>query len=216
MLVTVSQTAWLVSVRLCANLALRIIFRTDPATTDYTMVSGAIRNMEPWRNRETEKETMDEKLDRLEREEAEAAGEEQEEKNAMADLEARTQNAREEIEVADALDRIRMQNAARARASTQDVQDGMVYAAQQQLDDEDRLDAEAAQRAFEKHRMNLGEEFIEEIIDEEPLSQLNEPEDEDAPQTTMLPPPKPAPVVTRKKKQKKDYAGMLGIKGKKS
>jgi hypothetical protein len=208
-----------VSLRLCADLNLRIIFRTDPATTDYAMVSGALRNMEPWRNKEAEKESIDDRLDRLEKEEAEAAGEEQEEKNAMADLEARTQSAREEIEVADALDRIRMRNAARARASTQDIQDGVVYAAQEQLDEEDRLDAEAARRAFEKHNMSLGEEIIEEVIDEvieeEPLERSNGDIGHPA-STTMPPPPKPAPVVARKKKQKKDYAGMLGIKPKKS
>lgn len=204
--------------RICADLPLRIIFRTDPATTDYAMVSGAMRNTEPWRNREAEQETVEDRLDRLEKEEAEAAGEEQEEKNAMADLEARTQNAKEEIEVADALDRIRMRNAARARASTQDVQDGVVYAAQELLDAEDRQDAEEAKRAFEKHRMNLGEEIVEEIIEEvdEETPEQSNGDNEQAPQTTMAPPPKPAPVVARKKKQKKDYAGMLGIKGKKS
>ncbi|GKT40724.1 pre-mRNA-splicing factor CWF16 [Colletotrichum spaethianum] len=93
----------------CTRCSAEIIFRTDPKIADYAVVKGALRNMEPWRNKEGEKESVDERLDRLEREEAEAAGEE--EKNAMADLEAKNEDARREMAAADALDEIRQRNA---------------------------------------------------------------------------------------------------------
>lgn len=178
------------------------------------IVRGAVRNLEPWRNRAVEQETVEDKLNRLEKEEAEAAGEEQEEKNAMADLEARTQNAKDEIEVADALDRIRMQNAARARASTSDIQDGVMYAAQERLDEQDRHDAEEARLAFERHRGNIGEEILDEIVEEEPIEEAKA----DVHDTSKIATPATRPIATivRKKKQKKDFAGMLGIKGKKA
>lgn len=208
----------------CTRCSSPIVFRTDPKNTDYKMVKGAIRNMEPWHNKAAEQESLDDKLDRLEKEEAEAAGEEQEEKNAMADLEARTQRAREEIEVADALDRIRMQNAARARASGHDVQDGVVYAAQEKLDEEDRLDAEAARRAFENYRSKLDEEIIEEGIEEEPEAEEEQEQQQaasrpkDNPSSALISSSssQPSAVFAKKKKQKKNYAGMLGIKGKKA
>ncbi|CAI4210360.1 unnamed protein product [Parascedosporium putredinis] len=71
----------------CTRCSSEITFRTDPKNNDYAMVKGAVRNMEPWRDRVAEEETDEQRLDRLEREEAEAAGEE--EKDAMAELEAK-------------------------------------------------------------------------------------------------------------------------------
>ncbi|EGY18084.1 cell cycle control protein cwf16 [Verticillium dahliae VdLs.17] len=103
----------------CTRCSAEIIFRTDPKINDYTMVKGAVRNMEPWRNRAGEDEGVEERLDRLEREEAEAAGEE--EKNAMEDLEAKNADARREMAAADALDEIRQRNARIQRSEKEGV-----------------------------------------------------------------------------------------------
>ena len=56
----------------CTRCSAEITFRTDPKNNDYAMVSGAMRNMEPWRDRGAADESLEDRLDRLEREEAEA------------------------------------------------------------------------------------------------------------------------------------------------
>lgn len=70
---------------------------------DYTCKKGATRNFEPWREVKLAEETDEERLNRLECEEAE--------RDAMAELEVKTSNAKTEMAVADALDEIRMRNA---------------------------------------------------------------------------------------------------------
>ncbi|KAJ3505617.1 hypothetical protein NM208_g16174 [Fusarium decemcellulare] len=57
----------------CTRCSAEIIFRTDPKNNDYAMVKGAVRNMEPWRNRAAEEESVEQRLDRLERQERRCA-----------------------------------------------------------------------------------------------------------------------------------------------
>jgi len=196
------------------------------------VVKGALRNMEPWRNKEGEKESVDERLDRLEREEAEAAGEE--EKNAMADLEAKNEDARREMAAADALDEIRQRNA-RIQRSEKDGIDFSEYVVRPEEEEKARLereDEEAARRAFAAAReraslMDLGEEIIDddgdvaeaEVNGDAATSSGSGDRTETAgakavrDTSTMPPPPPPAKRVVKKKK---DYSAALGIKKKPS
>ncbi|GKT58710.1 cell cycle control protein cwf16 [Colletotrichum tofieldiae] len=225
----------------CTRCSAEIIFRTDPKIADYAVVKGALRNMEPWRNKEGEKESVDERLDRLEREDAEAAGEE--EKNAMADLEAKNEDARREMAAADALDEIRQRNA-RIQRSEKDGVDFSEYVVRPEDEERARLereDEEAAKRAFAAAReraslMDLGEEIID---DDDAEGGVNndlvasssssssavaatsgsgdKPETAEARavrDTSMMPPP--PPPVKRVVKKKKDYSAALGIKKKPS
>ncbi|WYZ38759.1 hypothetical protein EsH8_III_000673 [Colletotrichum jinshuiense] len=226
----------------CTRCSAEIIFRTDPKIADYAVVKGALRNMEPWRNKEGEKESVDERLDRLEREEAEAAGEE--EKNAMADLESKNEDARLEMAAADALDEIRQRNA-RIQRSEKDGVDFSEYVVRPEDEEKARLereDDEAARRAFAAAReraslMDLGEEIIDDE-DEEADGSATASSSSFAPSvaassaasggatsealaaravkdTAAMPPP-PPPPAKRVVKKKKDYSAALGIKKKPS
>ncbi|KAH8663972.1 CWC16 protein, partial [Xylariales sp. PMI_506] len=137
----------------CTRCSAEITFKTDPKNQDYACERGAKRNTEPWRvGRE---ETDEERLDRLEQEE--------EERNAMVELEAKTVDAKREMAVADALDEIRTRNARLERAD----RDGVEMALPLDPEDEaamraDREDEEAARRAFAKNARQL--DIIEDEI----------------------------------------------------
>lgn len=138
----------------CTRCSGEIIFRTDPKNQDYAIVSGAKRNVEPWRQVENADETDEQRLDRLEAEEAEANGEAVAEQNRMEELEAKTLEAKREMEVADALDEIRTRNARIARADHREhleavalVRPGDAEAEERQRQ-QDLEDAEAARAAF--------------------------------------------------------------------
>lgn len=98
----------------CTRCSSEITFKTDPKNQDYTCERGAKRNTEPWRKVEDEDETDEQRLDRLEKED--------EERNAMEELEAKTIDAKRDMAVADALDEIRTRNARMERAN----HDGML------------------------------------------------------------------------------------------
>lgn len=174
----------------CTRCSAEITFKTDPKNMDYECERGAKRNFEPWREAKLNEETEEERLDRLEREEAE--------KDAMKELETKVLDAKQEMAIADALDEIRSRNARIERAEKDgkkaDVPVVDVDEARKRQEEED---AEAARKAFERKRMpDLGEE----VIDEEEMN--------DAPTEA------PAPVFFKKPKEKKDYAAALGIKKK--
>ncbi|KAK8101773.1 hypothetical protein PG999_012147 [Apiospora kogelbergensis] len=118
----------------CTRCSAEITFKTDPRVNDYVCERGAKRNTEPWRP--LKEETDEERLDRLEKEE--------EERNAMEELEAKTVDAKREMAVADMLDEIRTSNDAERQ---------------------EREDLEAARRAFSKHK----EQTLEELIGEEEI-----------------------------------------------
>ncbi|KAL1868266.1 Pre-mRNA-splicing factor cwf16 [Diaporthe australafricana] len=126
----------------CTRCSSEITFKTDPKNQDYTCERGAKRNTEPWRKVEDEAETDEQRLDRLEKEE--------EERNAMEELEAKTIDAKRDMAVADALDEIRTRNARMERAN----HDGMLGDAtvvgpdDQMKRQEDEEDEEAYRKAI--------------------------------------------------------------------
>ena len=69
----------------CTRCSGEITFKTDPKNMDYECERGAKRNFEPWREAKLNEETEEERLDRIEREEAE--------RDAMKELETKA-NAR--------------------------------------------------------------------------------------------------------------------------
>ncbi|KZZ89964.1 cell cycle control protein cwf16 [Moelleriella libera RCEF 2490] len=192
----------------CTRCSAEIIFRTDPKTSDYAMVKGAVRNMEPWRNREEEDETVEARLDRLEREEAEAAGEE--EKNAMADLEAKNADARCEMAAADMLDEIRRRNARIHMSEKEgtDYADVIVRSGDEELAEQEKADQEAARQAFAaaKARNSSDESSVEQG--------LGHLEPSPATPIEVIDPQPPAPSFKKIIKKKKDHASLLGLKKK--
>lgn len=227
----------------CTRCSAEIVFKTDPKNQDYTVEQGAKRNTDPWKrglddgdNGDGEDETDEQRLDRLEREIAEAAGEE--EKNAMAELEQKTEDAKREMAVADALDEIRSRNARLEKAKSEgvDLLEGLVSKETEEEKERRRQeeeDAEAARRAFQfARRQEMLEEIVEEPEEEEKgvdgsnggpslsLSEGVKPATTAATtaaattagtDTTDMPPPSFKRVV----KRKKDHAALLGIKKKK-
>ncbi|EHK27427.1 uncharacterized protein TRIVIDRAFT_34967 [Trichoderma virens Gv29-8] len=194
----------------CTRCSAEITFRTDPRNTDYAMVKGAMRSFEPWRNRELAEESVEERLDRLEREEAEAAGEE--EKNAMEDLEAKNADARREMAAADALDEIRQRNARIHRSEKEgtDYADTIIRAEDEERERQDREDEEAAKRAFAAAAAaaaRLGNSAPDGPGDLEETTSTA---------TSPMPPPPPPPTFKRVVKKKKDHSALLGIKKKPS
>ncbi|KAK4173457.1 CWC16 protein [Triangularia setosa] len=223
----------------CTRCSAEIVFKTDPKNQDYLVEQGAKRNTDPWKRglvegdgEGGEDETDEQRLDRLERDMAEAAGEE--EKNAMAELEAKTEDAKREMAVADALDEIRSRNARLEKAKSEgvDLLEGVVNKITDEETERQRQeeeDAEAARRAFQFARR---QEMLEEIVEEDepqdmgtgsnrgsssssdPASKVGAtsitstatPAD-----TTDMPPPSFKRVV----KRKKDHGALLGIKKKK-
>ena len=195
------------------------------------MERGAKRNTEPWRRGlEGELGESDEaRLDRIEREMADADGEGGEERNAMAELEAKTADAKREMAVADALDEIRSRNARIEKAHREGVEIEAVVApsAEDELRrNQEEEDAEAARRAFAFARE---QEKWEEPMDENKQARSGENGESSTgssssatPAELMPPPPKPAapsteaplPTFKRQLKKKKDHSALLGIKKK--
>lgn len=186
----------------CTRCSAEITFKTDPKNMDYQCERGAKRNTEPWRmNGGGKQESDEERLDRLEREE--------EEKNAMQELETKTLDAKREMAVADALDEIRTRNARNERVG----KDGLEATVSKESFDEEkqrqeREDAEAATRAF----MRMHVAAFEEIIEDEDESEV----DSLAPITKEAALEMPPPSFKRVVKKKKDHAAALGIKKKPS
>lgn len=187
----------------CTRCSAEITFKTDPKNMDYTCEKGAKRNFEPWRQQGGKEETEEERLDRLEREE--------EEKNAMVELETKTLDAKREMQIADALDEIRTRNARIQRAEGT----GELVGVYDDVDEErariEREDEEAAKRAFtteagEKIR-RIGEEpdgmDSPNVGDQAALAK-------EAHDLAQMPPP----TFQRQVKKKKNISAALGIKKK--
>ncbi|KAL1995873.1 hypothetical protein VTN49DRAFT_739 [Thermomyces lanuginosus] len=178
----------------CTGCSAEISFKTDPKHMDYVCESGAKRNFEPWREAKLAEETEEERLDRLEREEAE--------KDVMKELEAKALDAKTEMAIADALDEIRVRNARLDRAQQAAAKDEQSIVADlkaQEQEAQERELAEAARRAFETA---AGER----------VRRIPESEESNAIDAT---PPAPVPSFERTKKKKKDGAPIsLGIKRK--
>jgi len=148
-------------------------------------------------------ESEEERLDRLEREE--------EEKNAMVELETKTLDAKREMAVADALDEIRTRNARNERVGKDG---GDVTVARDAINEErerqEREDEEAARRAFMRQQDAL-EEIIEDYDEEDTVA---------GPSITVttknVSKEMPPPSFKRVTKKKKDFSAALGIKKKPS
>jgi hypothetical protein len=176
----------------CTRCSGEITFKTDPKNMDYECERGAKRNFEPWREAKLNEENEEERLDRLEKEEAE--------RDAMKELETKVLDAKTEMAIADALDEIRSRNARIEKAD----RDGTETHIQPDSSDDRRKrqeaeDAETARQAFANRSMpDLGEEVIDEDMMDDPIE---------------------VPVVStfsRKPKEKKDFSAALGIKRKAS
>ncbi|KAI4211851.1 MAG: hypothetical protein LQ351_005342 [Letrouitia transgressa] len=183
----------------CTRCSGEITFKTDPKNMDYECERGAKRNFEIWRQGDGgEKETDEERLDRLERE--------QEEKTAMEELEAKVVDAKQEIAVADALDEIRTRNARNERARGKEV-DAAVGLEERLMEEERRrVEAEDAERARRAFTTEEGEKVRRIIGDEEEKKGGEEEKRE------MAPPP--VPMFQKTVKKKKDFGAALGIKKK--
>jgi hypothetical protein len=185
----------------CTRCSGEITFKTDPKNMDYQCERGAKRNTEPWRmNGGGKQESDEERLDRLEREE--------EEKNAMQELETKTLDAKREMAVADALDEIRTRNARNERVG----KDGLEATVSRESVDEEkqrqeREDEEAASRAFMRWH-----QVLEEIVDDEDDGEAETSTAITKEAALEMPPPSFKRVV----KKKKDHAAALGIKKKPS
>lgn len=221
----------------CTRCSAEIVFRTDPKNQDYVMERGAKRNTDPWKRglEQGEEETDEQRLDRLEREMAEAEGEE--ERNAMAELEAKTEDAKREMAIADALDEIRSRNARLERAQREGGGDvleavvaGVVRPEEEERRRQEEEDAEAARRAFAFARRQ--EVLEEEVLEEEEegnganggaggsaaaagtsTSGSQSTSAVTTPDIAASPAP-PPPSFKRQVKKKKDHAALLGIKKK--
>ncbi|KAI2473811.1 DUF572-domain-containing protein [Annulohypoxylon bovei var. microspora] len=208
----------------CTRCSGQITFKTDPKNQDYACESGAKRSTEPWRVGRDE--TDEERLDRLEKEE--------EERNAMVELEAKTVDAKREMAVADALDEIRTRNARLERANQDGVEVSVALPTDNDAERQEREDAEAARRAFEfaRHVDSITEDVIDEEMEDDisasgssgtPASSSNStPKLESvaaappAASTSATSKDMPPPSFKRVVKKKKDHSALLGIKKKPS
>lgn len=183
----------------CTRCSAEITFKTDPKHGDYTAEKGAKRNFEPWREAKLAEETEEERLDRLEKEEAEH--------DAMAELESKTLDAKTEMAIADKLDEIRTRNARMERAGKMD---NVIERTQDQKDEEaarqDAEDAEAARIAFSNGTGDKVRRVVESMDDGV------EGKSGDGPTTQTA--PTQVPAFQRTKKRKQDFGAALGIKKK--
>jgi len=170
---------------------------TDPKNMDYVAESGAVRNFEPWREGKIE-ETDEERLRRLEAED--------EDVDPMKDLEAKMHDAQRDMAVADALDEIRANNAARnERAAAPGDITLAKDAAAEERERQDKEDTQAARLAFQRAVQSMTEEVI-------PESQEEAGQQDDVPMAPL--PAAPVPSFKRSIKKKKDFKAALGIKKK--
>ena len=228
----------------CPSCSTEICFETSPAENDYRIVSGAKRAFTPWNNADSKVESEEQRLDRLEREQAEAV------EDAMTTLEGKVYDAQQEKRIADALDEIQMRNARNEKTFKDS--DGNIVApipdAQREAEllreEQDREDEEAAKRAFQKARLggsggrdedgNKGVEgldaaieIVDEVVEEEDVdddegtvgvSKVPDKQQSMLDESGSMPPPPPPPTTSFKRgvKRKKDFGAALGIKKKAS
>ncbi|ORX71571.1 DUF572-domain-containing protein, partial [Linderina pennispora] len=124
----------------CQRCAAEITFKTDPENMNYQVEKGAQRNFEPWR----EEKEINERIQQQR--------EEEEENDPIKALENRTEESRREMEILDALDEIRTQNARGERLGTDDILEAVVERAKDEDDkrkrEEDEEDERLARQVF--------------------------------------------------------------------
>lgn len=227
----------------CTRCSAEITFKTDPKNMDYMCERGAKRNFEPWREAKLAEETEEERLDRLEKEEAE--------RDAMKELEAKTLDAKTEMEIADALDEIRTRNARIERGEKEGADVTVVDTKDDERERQEAEDAEAARLAF----LGAGGEKVRRLVEDDDEAEVKMDDnvtttDERRRSPSMVPrpisslaapigssttriasptrsasptknlglmgPPSsiPVPTFARKPKKKTDFGAKLGIKKK--
>ena len=196
----------------CTRCSAEITFKTDPQNMDYTCEKGAKRNFEPWRSADAEAnklETEEERLDRLEAEQAEMGG-------AMEQLEAKVVDAKREMDIADALDEIRTRNARIQRAEGKGEVDAALEVAEEKrkkAEEEKRrleeTDAEEAKRAFAKG-IEIDEEVENGGREVTHYGQGGKKVEAERVNSQAMPPPEFKRVI----KKKKDFSAALGIRKK--
>ena len=182
---------------------------------DYTCERGAKRNFEVWRKEdgddEHKLETDEERLDRLEAEEAE--------RGAMEVLEGKVVDAKREMEIADALDEIRTRNARIQRAEGKGEVDQALEQAERaraELELEKRKleaeDEEAARRAFGRGIEDDEDVEGNDTVNTESLGDggVGKITHTQGAIAASMPPPE----FKRAVKKKKDLSAALGIKKK--
>lgn len=207
----------------CTRCSAQITFRTDPQNEDFECERGARRNFEPWRDASRPRETEEEVLDRLHREEEEEA------RDAMGELEAKMLDSKQEMAIADALDEIRTRNAVHQRVERGEVAVEQVVERLNQGDEErikqEKEDEAAAKRAFDWKKEGFDDRDddggIENEEDVKAVAQFPDEQKTKRTEGLMLPPPTPAlmkaleiPSFSRAKKRKRDFSAALGIKKK--
>jgi len=201
----------------CTRCSSEIVFKTDPKNMDYECERNAVRNFEPWRDQKAVDETEDERLNRLEEQQAE-------EENAMARLETKTLDSKREMAIADALDDIRTRNARNERSGGGEaVLEAMMTIREERDEEAERMaaeDEEAARKAF----MTEDGEKVKRLVDmigEEPTFQeaVNATAEVETIQSGSSTAAAASteveiPSFKRVTKKKKDHAALLGIKKK--
>jgi rubredoxin len=151
----------------CPRCGGEIKFKTDPKNADYVTESGAERNLEPWRDREKEEETVEDRLIRLEEEERQAKEDEEnggkkrrEQEDAFKELEAKVDQAKREMEIQDELEDLRMRNARHDEISKAAAAEGIALPSSSRdsllRDKFEKEDAELAKSVFaNKNRVSV-------------------------------------------------------------
>jgi hypothetical protein len=150
-------------------------------------------------------ETEEERLDRLEREE--------EEKNAMKELETKTLDAKREMQIADALDEIRTRNARIERADGSTALENLIMVKDAEDEEREREEKEIEERARRAFMTDEGERVRRLAEEEERANAYGEEARAGSAQET---PKEPVPTFRRTVKKKKDLGAALGIKKKPS
>ncbi|THW79046.1 DUF572-domain-containing protein [Aureobasidium pullulans] len=188
----------------CTRCSQEITFKTDPKNMDYEAEKGAKRNFEPWREAKLAEETEEERLDRLEREEAE--------RDAMKELETKTLDAKTEMQIADALDEIRTRNARNERTAKEGAEVTVVDKVDDERERQEAEDAEAARLAFLAGTGEKVRRLVEDPEEEEGTGTASASTTATSTSIPMGPPP--VPTFARKPKKKTDFGAKLGIKKK--
>jgi hypothetical protein len=188
----------------CTRCSQEITFKTDPKNMDYEAEKGAKRNFEPWREAKLAEETEEERLDRLEREEAE--------RDAMKELETKTLDAKTEMQIADALDEIRTRNARNERTAKEGAEVTVVDKVDDERERQEAEDAEAARLAFLAGTGEKVRRLVED--DEEEGTGIASTTVTATTSTNGSMGPPPIPTFARKPKKKTDFGAKLGIKKK--
>ena len=207
----------------CTRCAAELTFLTDPKNSDYTAERGIKRNFEPWREAKLAEETEEERLDRMEKEEAE--------RDPMKELEQKAMDAKTEMAVADKLDEIRTRNARLERKDREGLEvnarEEKKTAAELAKERQEQEDEDEARRAFLSATGERVKRLAEDEEDEETLVGSASPDRTLAgsmsPTSTtaastvnhqareMIP---PKPTFAKPKKRKTDHAAGLGIRKK--